>query len=169
MKKAQFKIFKKKVGFVIALLVVIGVFINSCNKKEESEIIPKKDIFTCKVGGVQWLPTSFYAGLSDILFGLSGTSSDGSSVDISIEKKDFVAGKTITLSEILAGGANAQLQAGYNIGGIFYTPFEGSIKISSVSNNRAIGIFSFKAYDNNNTADVKVITDGIFNVYINKE
>ena len=156
-------------AFVIVLLAVIGVFISSCSKKEEPEIIPEIDIFTCKVGGIQWLPTSFYGGLSDILFGLSGTSSNGSSVDISIEKKDFVAGKTISLSEILAGGANAQLQAGYNIGGIFYTPFEGSITISSVSNNRAIGVFSFKAYDNNNTADVKVITDGVFNVYINKE
>lgn len=169
MKKIHFKIFKKKVAFVIVLLAVIGVFISSCSKKEEPEIIPEINIFTCKVGGIQWLPTSFYGGLSDILFGLSGTSSNGSSVDISIEKKDFVAGKTISLSEILAGGANAQLQAGYNIGGIFYTPFEGSITISSVSNNRAIGVFSFKAYDNNNTADVKVITDGVFNVYINKE
>ena len=149
----------------LVFLLLVSILIFSCSKdNDESSAATTTNTFTCKVNGNQWTGINPIAGVELDIFALSAKAADRTEVSLAIASSDFVTGKTIPLNAIMLGGVNVQIQAGYtSAADVSFYPTSGSIVLTSVTNDRVVGTFSFKAKRNEGSTTVEV-TDGVFNM-----
>jgi hypothetical protein len=171
---------------IITIAFVCFAIFTSCNNEKKEAVVnvaesttddaSSNSKATCMINGKLWTAKSFLCGISKKigLASLTFSCPEGKNTQqlllASLDyKKDYKEGGGVVYKKAELGGFNMNL-AGYSIRDEKYKDLknysitEGEVKLTTATDVRAIGTFSFTAVDKEHGGETITVTDGKFDV-----